>query len=223
VLDVTVSGTEPLIYRWFFGTNLLAGADGPMLVIPDTQLTNAGDYHVIITNVAGVDTSAIVSVTVGVPPTITTQPVSQFVAVGTNVTLVVSGTGSAPLAYQWRKDGVDIPGATSSTLVLNGVQTNQTGLYDSVLANSFGARTSAVAVVSIAGPPHLVSVARLTNGFIEVVLDGLSGHVYELLGSTNFDGWRVITRLTNTGGRQLFLDTSATNEPLRFYRGKLAP
>ena len=51
----------------------------------------------------------------------------------------------------------------------------------------------------------------------------MSGHVYELLGSTNFNGWSVITRLTNTSGRQLILDTTSTNEPLRFYRGRLVP
>jgi len=223
VLDVSVTGTEPLSYKWYFGTNLLAGVNGPMLVIPNTQLTNAGSYHVIITNVAGVDTSANATVTVGVPPTITTQPASQFVAIGTNVTLVVGATGSAPMTYQWRKDGVNLSGANSSTLVLNGVQTNQTGIYQALLSNGFGARTSAVAVVSIAGPPHLVSVARRINGLTEVVLDGQNGHVYELLASTNFDGWTVIGRLTNTSGRQLFLDTSSTNQPLRFYRGRLVP
>ena len=222
VLDVTVSGTEPLSYKWFFGTNVLVGADGPMLVIPNTQLTNAGSYHVTITNVAGIETSATVTVSVGLPPTITTQPVSQFVAAGTNVTLLVGGTGSPTLTYQWRKDSANLPGANNSTLLLNGVQTNQTGLYDAIVSNSFGVRTSAVAVVSIAGPPRLVSVAR-TNGFTEVVLDGRNGHVYELLGSTNFNGWSVISRLTNTSGRQLFLDTTSSNQPRRFYRGRLAP
>ena len=116
------------------------------------------------------------------------------------MTLVVGGTGTAPLIYQWRKEGADIPGANSSTLLLNGVQTNQSGLYDAVMANSFGVRTSVVAVVSIAGPPNLVSVSRQTNGSTQVVLDGVNGHVYELLGSTNFNvnSWTVIGRLTNT-------------------------
>jgi hypothetical protein len=221
VIDVTATGTEPLTYKWFFGTNLLSNVTGPMLIISNTQVTNGGNYHVIITNAAGQDVSTTATVTVGLPPTVVTQPVSQFVGVGTNVNLVVSATGTSPMSYQWRKDGVSIPGATSSTLALSNVQTNQTGLYAAVVSNGFGMRTSIVAVVSIAGPPHLLSATRLTNGVMQVVLDGLSGHVYELLGTTNFNGWSVIKRLTNTSDRQLILDTSATNAPHRFYRGRL--
>jgi hypothetical protein len=221
VLNLTASGTEPLSYRWYFGTNAIAGATGPELVIPNTQTTNVGEYHVVVTNVAGVTSSVTVTVTLGVPPAFIIQPASQFVPVGTNITLIVGATGTGPLAIQWRRYGAAISGATTPLFTLNGVQTNQTGLYDAVVTNSFGARTSVVAVVSIAGPPRLSSVTRLTNGFTQIALDGVNGHIYELAGSTNFSTWALIARLTNTAPRQLFLDTSATNQPRRFYRGKL--
>jgi hypothetical protein len=223
VLDVTVSGTEPLVYRWYFGTNLVAGANGPELIIPNTQLTNAGNYHVTVTNVAGADTSVTATITVGVPPSITSQPANQFVSVGSNVTLQVSGSGSTPMTFQWLKDGVNISGAVNSMLVLNNIQTNQSGLYKAVLANNFGSKTSAVATVSVAGPPRLLSVSRATNGVAQVILEGISGHVYELLSSSNLNGsnWTTVGRLTNASGNPLFIDNSATNKPLRFYRGRL--
>ena len=51
-------------------------------------------------------------------PVITTQPASQVVSEGSSVTLTVVATGTAPLNYQWSKNGIDIAGKTSSTLSL---------------------------------------------------------------------------------------------------------
>ena len=50
-------------------------------------------------------------------PTITTQPVSQTVNVWQSASFTVAATGY-PLNYQWRKDGVDLGGATSATYSL---------------------------------------------------------------------------------------------------------
>jgi uncharacterized repeat protein (TIGR01451 family) len=55
---VTVSGTEPLHYQWFFNqTNSLVGANSSLLAIPNVQSSNAGVYHVVVTNAAGTATS----------------------------------------------------------------------------------------------------------------------------------------------------------------------
>ena len=48
-------------------------------------------------------------------PAITTQPANQSVATGNTATFSVVATGSATLAYQWKKNGADISGATSSS------------------------------------------------------------------------------------------------------------
>ncbi len=48
-------------------------------------------------------------------PTITTQPANATVAAGQTATFAVAATGTAPMKYQWQKNFVDIPGATSAS------------------------------------------------------------------------------------------------------------
>ena len=57
-----------------------------------------------------------------VPPTIVTQPQSQTVTQGANVTFNVVVSGTPPLEYGWRFNGSFIPGATNSSLTLLNVQ-----------------------------------------------------------------------------------------------------
>lgn len=223
-ITVTANGTPPMTYKWYKGTNLISTSTNAPLVFSSVQLSNAGQYSVVVTNVAGSDTSSSCFLTVGVPASISTQPVSRYLPVGTNVTFTITASGSAPLTYQWRKNGVNVPGATTTSLVLNNVQLTDSGGFTAVAANGFGSRTSVVAVLSIAGPPQLLSVGRLTNGTTQVVLDGVPGHIYDILGSTNLSSptnWFVVGRITNANAQQTYLDPTTTNKSIHFYRGKL--
>jgi len=95
-------------------------------------------------------TSAPVAITINpAAPAITTQPQSQSVTAGANVTFSVSVTGSAPFTYQWRKNGTNIFGATSPTLGLNNVQPLQAGSYSVVVTNAAGTVTSANANLTV--------------------------------------------------------------------------
>ncbi len=67
--SVVAGGTAPLIYQWYFNTNtFLAGATGASLVLTNVQMTNAGTYHVVVSNAAGATISAFAMLTV-LPPT----------------------------------------------------------------------------------------------------------------------------------------------------------
>jgi hypothetical protein len=69
--------------------------------------------------VAGLSGQPLTEAAVGpVAPIITAPPQSQSVAEGSTATFSVRAAGTAPLTYQWQKNGVDIPGATSPTLSL---------------------------------------------------------------------------------------------------------
>lgn len=57
--------------------------------------------------------------------------------VGEKVTLSVSATGSGPISYQWRKDGVDIPGATQANYVISTAMPVYAGVYDCVVKNAW--------------------------------------------------------------------------------------
>ena len=50
-----------------------------------------------------------------VPPTITQQPVDLTVTAGQPASFTVAASGTAPLAYQWQRNGADIAGAISTT------------------------------------------------------------------------------------------------------------
>src|SRR5207244_9153590 len=50
-----------------------------------------------------------------VPPAITTQPNNQTVVAGQAATFMVVASGTAPMSYQWQKNGANIVGATSSS------------------------------------------------------------------------------------------------------------
>lgn len=65
-----------------------------------------------------------------------------FAVVGQSHTLIAIADGAVPLTYQWRKDGVAISKATSSTLILTNLQRTQAGVYDVVVKNTQGVALS---------------------------------------------------------------------------------
>lgn len=82
-------------------------------------------------------------------PIITLQPQSAQVETGTDITLSVTATGS-DLTYQWRKDGVDIDGATSAELVFEDLTLEDAANYYVVVANECGILTSNIATLETA-------------------------------------------------------------------------
>ena len=82
-------------------------------------------------------------------PSFSTQPNSQAVAQGANVTFTVAASGSAPLTVQWQRNGADIGGATATSLVLNGVTPANEGAYTCIAANTAGNATSNAATLIV--------------------------------------------------------------------------
>ncbi len=78
-------------------------------------------------------------------PSISTQPASQTVASGSSATLTVTGSGSAPLTYQWMFNNAPISGATSPALTVSSATIANDGVYTCVLANTAGSLTSSTA------------------------------------------------------------------------------
>ena len=64
----------------------------------------------------------------------------------------VSVSGSAPFTYQWRKDGVNIAGATNDELILARAQFSDAGLYSVVVSNAKDSATSTEAALSVNAP-----------------------------------------------------------------------
>lgn len=85
----------------------------------------------------------------GASPVIVVQPQSQTVFSGTDVTFTASADGAPPLLWQWQFNGVVIPGATTPTLMLEQVTTNQIGDYSVAVTNFNGFDHSQVATLSV--------------------------------------------------------------------------
>lgn len=103
----------------------------------------------------------------GVAPSILSSPVSQQVAQGDNVTLTGSAKGSAPLTYQWTKNGKPVVGATNLTLAFTNVTADVSGIYALTVSNPVGTATtdSASVCVSLQLLPGIVFGTGVnTNG-----------------------------------------------------------
>jgi alpha-tubulin suppressor-like RCC1 family protein len=96
-------------------------------------------------------------------PSITSQPLSQSVALGATVALTPAVSGTAPLGYQWWKDGSLLAGATSSSLTLTNAQITNSGAYYLVATNSAGTAVSIPALVN-AGAPVLFAWGDNSSG-----------------------------------------------------------
>jgi endonuclease/exonuclease/phosphatase family metal-dependent hydrolase len=147
---VVASGTTPFSYQWLFNGTNISGANAYVFTINNVQPTNAGNYSVLVTNIAGSITSSNAVLTVSnFPPSITTQPQSQTVNVGASPTFTVVASGTAPLSYQWLLGGTNIPGATTNSCTRTNVQTNDAGNFTVVVTNIAGSVTSAVATLTV--------------------------------------------------------------------------
>jgi hypothetical protein len=148
--SVTATGSAPFTYQWQKDGASIAGSSAATLVLANVQAGSAGDYLVLVSNVAGGVTSAAAHLTVLPAPSapiITIQPSSVTVPAGASINFGVSA--SQATAYAWRFNGIAIPGATSATLNLASVQVADGGTYSVVVSNTTGSVTSNDATLSI--------------------------------------------------------------------------
>jgi hypothetical protein len=165
--SVAVTGTSPLGYQWRKNGNAVGGAISSTYTTPATTSSDNGSlFTVVVTNSAGSATSNAATLTLnaaGVAPSITTQPVSADVTAGQTATFSVTATGTAPLSYQWQKDGSAISGANSSSYTTPPTTVSAIRpLFTVVVSNSAGSVTSSTATLNVA-PGIGVAIAVSPN------------------------------------------------------------
>ena len=84
---------------------------------------------------------------------IETAPENATVTAGSTVTLAATAAGLHPLVYQWQRNGIAIPNATSPSLILANVQSHQAGNYNVLVADVTGVVESIPATLLIETPP----------------------------------------------------------------------
>ncbi|MCC6675675.1 MAG: hypothetical protein IT436_00900 [Phycisphaerales bacterium] len=154
-LSVEASGTS-LVYEWRRSGVPVPGGSSPTLVFETLDAGDEGVYSCHITNECGVADSDSVSVTVD-NLSVVAQPQNIAVCDGTTIaffTFDVDGAG--PITYQWRHNGIDIPGATSATLALFAPGPDDAGVYVCVASNSCGDLVSNPASLAILTGPTIL-------------------------------------------------------------------
>lgn len=82
-------------------------------------------------------------------PAIAEHPGDVTVAPGQSATFRVTASGEEPLSYQWQRDGVDIPGATSSTYTIRAGGADDGAQFRVVVSNGLGTVTSDSATLTV--------------------------------------------------------------------------
>jgi hypothetical protein len=196
---VVAGGTAPLRYQWAFGVTNISGATNTVLTLTNVQLTQAGNYTVLVTNAYGSILSSNAVLTVyTVPPFIVTQPTNQTVAVGNTATFTVVAGGTAPLRYQWAFGVTNIAGATNTVLTLTNVQLTQAGNYTVLVTNAYGSILSSNALLVVVIAHHFVwdpvPSPRFVNAPFSVVIQARNAANGVI---TNFNGF---VNLSSTNG-----------------------
>jgi hypothetical protein len=191
--SVVATGAGPLSYVWLRNGIPINSAGVSTFGFYRVEPDMTGSISVVVSNAGGSVTSNSVTLAIGpsiVAPTIAVSPVSQTVSVSSTGSFTVSATGTQPLYYQWRKDGVAIAGATNSTLALSNVQVADAGSYTVVVTNAAGSATSVAASLTISTgstgsapvvtiPPSGVVVAQGANAVFAVTASGTAPLSYQ--------------------------------------------
>jgi hypothetical protein len=153
-------------------------------------------------------------------PFFTTTPANQTVLPGANVTFTAVAAGTAPLSYQWYFNGTNVlSDATSASLTLADVATNQSGAYTLVVSNSLG---TASATADLAIYVRALLAVQRYNG---LMIQGSVGFHY-LIQYTNVGtaSWETLTNLALPSSPYYWFDVQAPASVLaRTYRVVAAP
>jgi len=188
--SVIASGTAPLGYQWAKNGAAISGATASSYTTPATTSTDNGSQFVVtVSNSAGSATSGAAILTVNAPavaPTITTQPKSQTITAGQTATFSVTASGTAPLSYQWAKNGATISGATAASYTTPATTSTDNGSQFVVtVSNSAGSAASAAAILTVTSTPGTLNLSSSSLSF----------------GSVNVGSSKALsTTLTNSGG-----------------------
>jgi Immunoglobulin I-set domain len=154
VFVASAFGSQPVTYQWKRNGVDIAGAMSSVYTTPvTTTADNGAEYSVVATNPANSITSAAARLTVvdaAVAPSIAAAPASVTVSAGQVASFAVTAAGTAPLTYQWRRNGVDIAGAASASFTTASTTIADDAARFSVrVTNSAGSVTSTDAVLTV--------------------------------------------------------------------------
>ncbi|HON08960.1 MAG TPA: immunoglobulin domain-containing protein, partial [Verrucomicrobiota bacterium] len=141
----------------------IPGETNAVLTIPSVTVSDNGDYAVLVSNGLSVIKSRTAKLTVWLHPLIIVQTKTTNVNPGTIVVLNVQATSSTPIHYQWRKNGVDIPGETNQSITIINAQLEQAGTYTVIATDSYGTTESEPADINVLVRPSIIKQLTPSN------------------------------------------------------------
>ena len=158
---VTATGASPLSYQWYRYADIaggsptnLTGETGTSFTIASAQGSDSGFYGVVVNNSFNSVTSRVATLIVGNVLPVLFGPTNTTVIAGNSVTFnTVVGLANPAPTLQWQTNGVDVAGATSTSLTLNGVPSAYDGMSVSVIANNAAGSVTNFATLTVIVTP----------------------------------------------------------------------
>ena len=149
-ITIGVIGTPPMTFQWSFNGNLIAVTTNNTLIVSNAQSANEGIYSVTISDDLGTASSSNIFLRV-IPAraTVTSGPASLSVPAGSQALFNPTVIGSAPLYFQWYKNGALLAGDNLPQLIIPNVQRADAGLYQVLVSNVLGTAVSPAATLTI--------------------------------------------------------------------------
>jgi uncharacterized lipoprotein YddW (UPF0748 family) len=207
-----------------YGLSVTNPALGAVHSQPLNSLNPATTYHVRVRSrdaQGNLATSGdFTFTTLASAPGIVAHPESQAIRVGSNAVFSVAAGGTAPLGYQWRFNGVDIPGATGSAFTRATATTNHSGSYSVLVTNTAGSALSSNATLTVTVPvaPVIQEISLLPDQRVRLVISSDAGYPVQVQASPNLTEWSVLATLMNTNGTAVFVDVPGPNGQMRYFR-----
>ena len=136
--------------------------------------------------------------------------------------ITTTATGSATLNYQWNFDGASLPGATNSTLELDGITTNQAGTYQVRITNSVGSTNSQIVRLAVGyqslTPAQLYFLSHSVANGDALMIALQAGRNYRVQSSSNLQDWLDVANFLSDSTLVPFTNALATNSTQLFYR-----
>ncbi len=173
--------------------NFATGISAPV----DLQLNPDGSLYYLARGAGAVYR---IDYTANQAPVITQQPADVSVAAGQPATFSISASGNPSPTYQWQRNRVNIPGATSTSYTIASVTSGDNGaLFRCVVTNSLGSATSREALLSVTGGANSPPVPNITQPAVGTLYAGGVTILYGGTGTDPQDGslppaaftWRV--------------------------------
>lgn len=177
VLATNDLGSPPMSYQWYKGSVALPGQTASTLVFSNVTPSDAGLYVVMYANEfgSGRATGTLQVLPAPLAPSFNFQPSisGNLGTVDSSTTLSANVDGTGPFSFQWLKNGLELPDATSNPLVIPVVNGSDAGSYVLRVSNSAGTATSSAVTLAVhsagfanigIGPPHLPALTVQPRG-----------------------------------------------------------